>query len=109
MSRKPLLADWAWSESTGETFFQSGVLFCKTHEKNCVAQENSCKGNNLKWFEVFKETQMIFHGEEVLNIKLTCEKQTHDTALRMCVHNPDMLLAHSLGCSEHNYYKLAYR
>ena len=35
---------------------------------------------------------MVFHGEEVLNINLTCEKQTQDTALRMRVHNPDMLL-----------------
>ena len=39
---------------------------------------------------------MIFHGEEVLNIKLSCEKQTHDTALRMRVHNPDMLLKTSV-------------
>ena len=39
---------------------------------------------------------MIFHGEEVLNIKLTCEKQTHDTALRMRVHNPDMLFKTSV-------------
>ena len=29
---------------------------------------------------------MIFYGEEVLNINLTCEKQTHDTSLRMRVH-----------------------
>ena len=39
---------------------------------------------------------MIFHGEEVLNINLTCEKQTQDTALRMRVHNPDMLLKTSV-------------
>ena len=48
---------WAWSESTDETFFQSRVLFCKTHEKNCVAQEKkSCKRNNLKDLKVFKKT-----------------------------------------------------
>ena len=42
---------------------------------------------------------MILHGEELLNIKLTREKQTHDTALRMRVHIPDMLfrLAYSSG------------
>ena len=64
--------------------------------KNCVAQEKSRKGNNKSGFKIIKETQMIFHGEEVLNIKLTCEKQTHDTALRMRVHNPDMLFKTSV-------------
>ena len=39
---------------------------------------------------------MIFHGEEVLNINLTCEKQTRDTTLRMRVHNPDMLFKTSV-------------
>ena len=83
----------------GETFFPVWGISCKTHEKNCVAQEKSRKGNNQKGFKVFKETQMIFYGEEVLNINLTCEKQTHDTALRMRVHIPDMLfrLAYSSG------------
>ena len=54
---------------------------------------------------------MIFHGEEVLNINLTCEKQTHDTALRMRVHNPDMLfrLAYYSGRQQTHQYKLAYR
>ena len=55
---------------------------------------------------------MIFHGEEVLNKKnLHCEKQTHDTALRMRVHNPDMLLklAYYFGRQETHQYKLAYR
>ena len=36
------------------------------------------------------------HGEGLLNIKLTCEKKTQDTALRMRVHNPDMLLKTSV-------------
>ena len=36
------------------------------------------------------------HGDELLNPNLTREKQTHDTALRMCVHNPDMLLKTSV-------------
>ena len=39
---------------------------------------------------------MILHGEELLSIHLTREKQPHDTALRMCVHNPDMLLKASV-------------
>ena len=81
MSRKLLLADWAWSESMGETFFQSGVLVAKPMRKTVQHKETLAKA-----------TQMIFHREEVLNIKLSCEKQTHDTALRMRVHNPDMLL-----------------
>ena len=95
----------------GETFFQSGVLFCKTHEKNCVAQEKSRKSNNKRGFKIFKETQMIFHGEEVLNIKLTCEKQTHDTALRMRVHILTCYLKTSvpLRRQQTHQYKLAYR
>ena len=56
-----------------------------------ISQRKKSKG-----FKVFKETQMIFHGEEVLNINLTCEKQTQDTALRMRIHNPDMLLKTSV-------------
>ena len=47
----------------------------------------------------------------MLNIKLTCEKQTHDTALRMRVHNPDMLLklAYYSGRQQTHQYKLSYR
>ena len=37
-------------------FSSLGVLFCKTHEKNCVAQGKSCKGKNLKDLKVFKKT-----------------------------------------------------
>ena len=84
----------------GRDIFHSGVLFFKTREKNCVAQGKSCKGKNLKDLKIFQENkQTISHGDELLNPNLTREKQTHDTALRMCVHNPDMLfrLAHSSG------------
>ena len=55
----------------------------------------------LKWFKVFKETQMIFHGEGVLNIKLTCEKQTHDTALRMREHVLTCYLKTSVQIKQH--------
>ena len=94
-----------------ETFFQSGVLFCKTHEKNSVAQGKLCKGNNLKGFKVFIETQTILHGEELLSIKLTREKQTHDTTLRMRVHILDVLLklAYYSRRQQTHQYKLAYR
>ena len=36
-------------------FSSLGVLFCKTHEKNCVAQGKSCKGKNLKDLKIFQE------------------------------------------------------
>ena len=54
---------------------------------------------------------MILHGEELLNMKLTREKQTHDTALRMRVHIPDMLfrLADYSGRQQTHQYNLAYR
>lgn len=47
----------------------------------------------------------------MLNINLTCEKQTQDTALRMRVHNPDMLLklAYYSGRQQTHQYKLSYR
>src|SRR4051812_28489585 len=35
-------------------FSSLGLSFCKTHEKNCVAQGKSCKGNNLKDLKVFQ-------------------------------------------------------
>ena len=81
----------------GRDIFPVWGIICKAHEKNCVAQEKEIlQRQQLKGFKVFKEAQMIFHGEEVLNINLTCEKQTHDTALRMRVHNPDMLFKTSV-------------
>ena len=49
--------------------------------------------------------------KRLLNTNLTREIQTHDTALRMCVHIPDMLfrLAYSSGRQQTHQYKLAYR
>ena len=44
---------------------------------------------------------MIFHGEEVLNIKLTCERQTHDTAPRMRVHILTCYLKTSVQIKQH--------
>ena len=61
-----------------------------------MAQGKSCKGKNLKDLKIFQESITILHGEELLNTNLTCEKQTHDTALRMRVHNPDMFFKTSV-------------
>ena len=83
----------------GRGIFHSGVLFCKTHEKNCVAQGKFCKGKSLKDLKIFQEKYLIAHGEGLLSTNLTRDTQTYDTSLRMCVHTPDMLLrlAHSSG------------
>ena len=67
-------------------FSSLGYYCAKPMRKTVQHKENLAKATNLKDLKVFKETQMIFHGEEVLNINLTCEKQTRDTALRMRVH-----------------------
>ena len=95
----------------GRDIFHSGVLFCKTHEKNCVAQGKFCKDKNLKDLKIFQEKYLIAHGEGLLSTNLTREIQTHDTALRMCVHITDMLfrLAYSSGGQQTHQYKLAHR
>ena len=77
----------------GRDIFHSGVLFCKIYEKNYVAQGKSCRDKNLKDLKIFQESINDFaRRNDCLNTNFTREKQTHDTALRMCVHNPHMLL-----------------
>ena len=43
VSHKLLLADWAWNESTDETFFQSGYYFAKFMRRTVWHKENLAK------------------------------------------------------------------
>ena len=48
----------------GRDIFHSGVLFCKTHEKNCVAQGKSCKGKKFKRPQDFSRKHKRFRTEK---------------------------------------------